>query len=108
MSSHHTRDDTSNIFQRSRLHGSVQDPISISLKSAIKPQHPNSTQEKSTIDTAPAQVSIANSILVKEEIRLADEVRKEIKAFKRVAWLPGSFTDLVTLYGSDFLDPNIE
>jgi hypothetical protein len=53
-------------------------------------------------------VSIANSILVKEEIRLADEVRKEIKAFKRVAWLPGSFTDLVTLYGSDFLDPNIE
>ena len=59
-------------------------------------------------DTAPVQASIANSILVKEEIRLADEVRKEIKAFKRVAWLPGSFADLVILYGSDFLDPNIE
>jgi hypothetical protein len=108
LSSHNIRDDASSLFQRSSLHGSVGDPVPISLKSPITTQHPILKQERSALDGTQAQASTTNSLLIKGEIRLAEEARKEIKAYKRVAWLPGSFKDLVTIYGADFVDPSIE
>lgn len=108
LSSHDTREDASSLFQRSSLHGSVGDPVPIHSRSPITTQNPILKQERSALDGTQAQASITNSVLIREEIRLAEEARKEIKAYKRVAWLPGSFTDLVTVYGTDFVDPSIE